>query len=73
MLLENMGMHTPRGEVKDAVGREHKDAAAPVFGERRCDVSRDWAELVEQFDRLGSAVDRDSFDAIVGSRPDGAR
>src|ERR1700729_2798497 len=72
MVLQNMCVHTSRGEVKDARRGEHKQSATPVFGKRSRDVARDRAELVEQFNGLRAAVDRDPFDAVVSSRPDGA-
>src|ERR1035438_4363441 len=65
-------LKAPRRQMKHTVGGEHEDAPTPIFGERRSDIARDRAELIEQLDGLRSTVDRDAFNAIVGSRPDSA-
>ncbi len=72
MVFQNMDMGAPRGEMKDPVRREHKNATAPIFGKWSSDVAGDRAEPVEQFDRLRSAMDSDSLYSIVRSRPDRA-
>src|SRR5882757_5596754 len=69
MVFDDMDMHAPRRQMKHTVGGEHEDAPAPIFGKWRSDIARDRAESIEQLDGLRSTVDRDAFDAIVGSRP----
>ncbi len=72
MVLQDMGVHAARREMKYSVGSKHEDAPAPIFGKRCRDIARDGAELIEEFDGLRCPVDRNPFNTIVSSRPDGA-